>query len=224
MARAPSTPTPVPEGRDFTCPDGSLKLSRNHLALLQGLLDRPGATASSRRDLVASARPHIRRYRGDMPSDRILDKAVDTLHPWWIEKRRAGRSMTYQLSQRGRDIVEGRVEARISGRARYKPDVPKAPSAWVPPKGPAPVRRRRRYLVLEVIHEMMHSGRHWGCGCTTQEAALRAFERRRAKQEGTAVVVFDRQEGRLIVWTDAVTDPETFVQYWLRGERWERAS
>lgn len=221
MPRSRSIPTPVPEGPAFTCPDGSLKLSRNHLALLQGLLDRPDATAASRRDLVAAARPHIRPFRGDMPSDRILDKAVDTLHPWWVDKRREGRAMTYQLSQRGRDIVEGRVEVRVSGRSRYKPDVPKSASAWVPPKGLVPAKLRRRFLVLEVIHAPFYSARSWGCACSMQEAALRAFERRQMESGGTAVVVFDRQEGKLIAWTDSVTDPKRFVEYWLPGERWE---
>jgi len=224
MPRSRSTPAPVPEGPAFTCRDGSLKLSRNHLALLQALLDRPQCTAGSRRDLVAAARPYVRRYRGDRPSDDILNRAVDTLHPWWVEKRCAGRRMTFSLSQRGRDIVEGRVPARISGRSGYRPEVPKTGAAWVPPKGALPAKPRRRFLVLEVVHAPFYSARRWGCACGTQEAALRAFERRRQEFTGTAVVVYDRKEQKLLAWTEAVEDPVGFVDYWLRFEPWEDAS
>lgn len=103
------------------CKDGSVNISRNHLVLLQGLLDRPDATAIGRWDWVRAARPYIRRYRGDTESNWILYHAIDWLPTCWVERKRRGRYMGYRLLERGRKIVEGRVCTKISGRYNYMP-------------------------------------------------------------------------------------------------------
>jgi hypothetical protein len=103
------------------CRDGSISLSRNHLVLLQGLLDRPNATAVGRWDWVATARPYIQRYRGTMQSNWVLYHAIDSLPREWVARRRRGRFMSYRLLEGGRAILEGRVPARVSGRYPYQP-------------------------------------------------------------------------------------------------------
>jgi len=103
------------------CKDGSINLSRNHLALFQGLLDRPNVTATGRWDWVAAARPYVRRYRGDRESNWILYYAISSLPNCWIERRRRGRYMSYRLLERGRGILDGSVPARVSGRYRHAP-------------------------------------------------------------------------------------------------------
>ena len=107
-------------GEQF-CKDGSVNISRNHLVLLQGLLDRPAATALGRWDCDRAARPYIRRYRGDTESNWILYHAIDWLPACWAERKRRGRYMSYRLRQRGREILDGRVPAKVSGRYLHKP-------------------------------------------------------------------------------------------------------
>lgn len=114
-----------PSGADATverhCEDGSVNLSRNHLVLLLGLLDRPNATAIGRRDWVAAARPYVRRYRGAERADAALYHAIDWLPFRWVRRQRCGRFMSYRLLQRGRGILDGSVLARVSGRYAYAP-------------------------------------------------------------------------------------------------------
>ena len=90
-------------------------------SLLQGLLDRPDATALGRWDWVRAARPYIRRYRGDTESNWILYHAIGWLPTCWVERKRRGRYMSYRLLERGRKIVEGRVCIKVSGRYDYLP-------------------------------------------------------------------------------------------------------
>lgn len=106
------------------CKDGSINISRNHLVLLQGLLDRPNATAIGRWDWVAAARAYIRRYRGSTESNWILYHAIDWLPNRWVERQRRGRYKAYRLLERGREILEGRVPARVSNRYPYIPGEP----------------------------------------------------------------------------------------------------
>lgn len=111
----------VPASGPRLCRDGSISLSRNHLVLLQGLLDRPNSMALARWDWVAAARPYIQRYRGTMQSNWVLYHAIDTLPREWVSRRRRGRFMSYRLQESGRAILEGRVPARVSGRDLYEP-------------------------------------------------------------------------------------------------------
>lgn len=99
--------------------DGAVLLSHNHLSLLQGLLDRPGARAISKRDLIAAARPYVVRYRTVPPSWWTMNLATYTLHPSWVHWRRERGRLVYRLLPRGRAIVEGVVPARILGIGLY---------------------------------------------------------------------------------------------------------
>ena len=116
--RAPKTHTPRPErlGRD-----GSVLLSHNHISLLQGLLDRPGGRAGSKRDMIAAARPYVIRYRGRVPSWWTMNLATYTLHPSWVRWNREGNRVAYTLLPRGRAILDGEVRARIIGVGLYVP-------------------------------------------------------------------------------------------------------
>jgi len=101
--------------------DGALILSRNHLALLKGLLDRPNATAIGRWDWVAATRPYVRRYRGAQRGDPALYDAIDWLPFRWVERQRRGRYIAYRLLERGRGLLDGSVLARVSGRTLHAP-------------------------------------------------------------------------------------------------------
>jgi hypothetical protein len=52
-------------GVERFCRDGAVLITANRFGLLQGLLDRQGATAQSRDDWIRAAMPHIRRFRDD---------------------------------------------------------------------------------------------------------------------------------------------------------------
>jgi hypothetical protein len=101
--------------------DGAVLLSHNHLALLQGLLDRPRATACSKRDLIAAARPYVVRARGFASCYSTMSLAVSTLHPRWVRWRQEGGRLVYRLRPRGRAILDGQVPARIVGKGMYRP-------------------------------------------------------------------------------------------------------
>jgi hypothetical protein len=116
--RAPRTRTARPErlGRD-----GSVLLSHNHISLLQGLLDRPGGRAHSKRDMIAAARPYVTRYRGRVSCWCTINLATYTLHPSWARWKREGNRVAYTLLPRGRAILDGEVRARIIGVGLYAP-------------------------------------------------------------------------------------------------------
>lgn len=116
--RATSSSTPRPER---LARDGAVLLSHNHLALLQGLLDRPGGTACSKRDLIAAARPYVIRARGCASCYTTMSLAVSTLHPAWVHWQHEAGRLVYRLQPRGRAILEGQVPARVVGRGLYRP-------------------------------------------------------------------------------------------------------
>jgi hypothetical protein len=116
--RAPKTRDRHPERLTR---DGAVLLSHNHISLLQGLLDRPRGRAESKRDLIAAAQPYVRRYRGSPPSWWTMNLATYTLHPSWVNWRRKGGRLIYRLLARGREILDGKVPARIIGVGRFVP-------------------------------------------------------------------------------------------------------
>ncbi len=107
--------------------NGRVLLTHNQLAFLQGLLDRPGGVARSRRDLVAAATPYVRQRRtgGDVLgagfSYSCLYKAVRNLPADWVARRRAGNRIEFRLLSRGRDILEGRELVHVRGFGPYVP-------------------------------------------------------------------------------------------------------
>ena len=116
--RAPTTRALYPERRTR---DGAVLLSHNHISLLQGLLDRPGGRAVSKRDMIAAARPYIRRYRGDALARWGLNLGAYTLHPSWVDWKREGNRLVFTLLPRGRAILDGQVRARIVGVGTFVP-------------------------------------------------------------------------------------------------------
>ncbi len=107
--------------RELRLRNGALLLSHNQLAFLQGLLDRPGGIARSRRDLVRAALPHVRRYRPVLPSYWTLFHASANLPIVWASRRRVGRRIEFRLSERGRAILEGTVPVHLRGIGPYLP-------------------------------------------------------------------------------------------------------
>jgi hypothetical protein len=101
--------------------EGAVLLTHNHISLLQGLLDRPGACALSKWDLIAAAQPYIKRYRGQLPSWWTTYRATYTLNPSWVHWKREGSRLVFRLLPRGRAILDGHVPARILGVGRHVP-------------------------------------------------------------------------------------------------------
>jgi hypothetical protein len=78
----------------------------------------------------------------------------------------------------------------------------------------------RRFITKQIIEAMSWSGTAWAVGCKTRETALRAFDRRLARnllhgEEGT-VVVYDRKTRKLICWTSNVRDPKRLAKWYCR--------
>lgn len=111
---------PVPE-RFYPC--GSLALSQYHLALLHGLMDRPGGSAIGVRDFIAAAWPHGQRFEEpDQALQTAFRDLIRKLPTAWVARSKAGRLTRYQLLDRGREVLEGKIPARLSGHSRYEPE------------------------------------------------------------------------------------------------------
>lgn len=98
---------------------GEVLLTRNHVALLHGLLDRPDGTALSCRDWVRASMPYLVRLK-PCPSESCFARSTRTVHPAWVKRRREGRRLVCSLTDRGRAILDLRVAARIRGQGRYE--------------------------------------------------------------------------------------------------------
>ncbi len=94
--------------------DGDLIISKNDLALLQGLYDRPDCTVANCDDWLHAAYVHRVVLRGDwtMPT---LRRAISKVHPAWVIRRKIGTRIQTTLSARGRAIVELEVRVRVRG-------------------------------------------------------------------------------------------------------------
>jgi hypothetical protein len=102
--------------------DGAVMIRPRHLAVLQGLLDRPGGHAFSRLDCVRAAWPYCIRltgYGADIGVMRYILPRVIRLE--WITKTRVGSRNEYRLTDRGRAIVEGQVRVRMFGGREWRP-------------------------------------------------------------------------------------------------------
>jgi hypothetical protein len=101
--------------------DGAVMIWPRHLAVLQGLLDRPGGHAFSRLDCVRAAWPYCIRltgYGADIGVMRYILPRV--IKRGWITMARVGSRNEYTLTDRGRAIVEGEVCIRMFGGREWK--------------------------------------------------------------------------------------------------------
>jgi hypothetical protein len=67
---------------------------------------------------------------------------------------------------------------------------------------------------------MMFHGNVFAVGCTTYERALSSFHKRVAKNlaengEEGAVMLYDRQQRKVLAWTSEVVDPIAAGRYWF---------
>lgn len=114
---------PMQPSRQLPRPDpvtsaGEILVSYTHVAILQGLLDRPGGVCLSYADVVRAAWPYIARFRR-YPNRSCLRAAIATLHPTWMHRQPHGGRVACQLSARGSARVERQVAARIKGFGPY---------------------------------------------------------------------------------------------------------
>lgn len=100
-------------------PSGEVLITRSHLLLLQGLLDRPEGCAESATDWIRASMPYVRRFRPYM-SVWCLKKCTVRVNPLWVERRWEGTRLVCTLTERGRDIVERAVPAHIIGEGSYR--------------------------------------------------------------------------------------------------------
>jgi hypothetical protein len=112
--------------------DGAALLTRNHLAFLQGLLDRPGGRCRSQKDLIQAAWPYVTRYRGSEPSWWCIQKATRTLPFVWVSRRRRGSRLEFRLLARGRAIATGAAPAWIRGMGAWTPQARQAGPPTLP--------------------------------------------------------------------------------------------
>ncbi len=105
--------------RDFKEPRsaaGEVLLSHNHIALLNGLYDRPSGRASSTADFIDAALAY-REIFGVSGSG--LQRGAQTMHPGWVKDQYVGSRRNWTLTKRGKAIVERTVPARIRGDGPY---------------------------------------------------------------------------------------------------------
>lgn len=100
-----------------------LLITHNQLAFLQGLLDRPGGVARSRRDLARAALPYVKPYRPPhLPSFWTLYHAADNLPGDWVACERVGNRVEFRILPTGRAILEGRAgPVRLRGFGSWAP-------------------------------------------------------------------------------------------------------
>lgn len=94
--------------------DGDIIISKNDLALLQVLYDRPDCTVASCRDWLYAAYVHRAVLRGNW-SIPTLQRAMTKVHPAWVIRRKIGTRIQTTLSARGRAIVELEVRVKLRG-------------------------------------------------------------------------------------------------------------
>jgi len=102
-----------------TALSGEIILSHNHIALLQGLYDRPAGRAPSCTDWLNASFPYVTRFRR-YPSRACLELATRTVNPLWATRTRVGRRIEVSLTDRGRAILDRKVRVRIRGWGTYE--------------------------------------------------------------------------------------------------------
>lgn len=95
---------------------GEVLLSHNHIALLNGLYDRPRGRALSKVDLIRATLPYRDIFRASAGG---LQRGAQTMHPGWVTARYEGAHRTWTLTKRGKAIVERTIPARIRGDGPY---------------------------------------------------------------------------------------------------------
>jgi hypothetical protein len=118
MSLWPSSPRPERFNRA-----GELILSSNHLALLQGLFDRPGGRAQSRDDWLRAALPLLRGKHAGASSYWTMAKSIRTIPPSLVDRRRVGNQVHFSLTQRGRDVLSGTVAAYVTSVGPFRRSV-----------------------------------------------------------------------------------------------------
>jgi hypothetical protein len=116
-----SSPGPTPivgYSRERVCADGSVLVSHNQIALLNGLFDRPNGVAESYADLARASLTHLARFRSE-PRRNALLGSIPRLPSAWVTRRRCGRRVECTLTARGKAIVNCEVRARITGEGPY---------------------------------------------------------------------------------------------------------
>jgi hypothetical protein len=110
----------IPRGsdRELTTAGGAVIIGPNQLALLLGLVDRPGYQAESSQDMLNAAMPYMWLFRS--ASHHALKKSLRRLNSAWVSRRREGRRTVWQLTERGIGIVERTVPAHLMGHGAYQ--------------------------------------------------------------------------------------------------------
>jgi hypothetical protein len=89
---------------------------------MHGLLDRPGGSAIGAQEFILTAWPHGQRFREPGQSlHTAFRNLIRTLPTAWVARSKVGRLTRYPLLPRGREVLEGRIPARLGGHKRYEP-------------------------------------------------------------------------------------------------------
>ena len=100
--------------------DGAVRITQRELALLQGLLDRAGATVRSYAEWIEAAMPYLPdRYPQTL---RTLAYAgtYSVADTWVVRRRLSSGRVQVTLAPRGRAILELVVFCRIQGYGVYR--------------------------------------------------------------------------------------------------------
>lgn len=94
--------------------EGLVFIQPAQLALLQALLDRPDGMAIGREDVDRAGVPY---GYGVKAMIAIVYKSPRA----WVSRGWLGRYRTYRLTDRARDILDGRVPVHVIGRGPWAP-------------------------------------------------------------------------------------------------------
>ena len=96
---------------------GEILLSRNHVPLLQALLDRPHGMALSHAEWFRAALPYAAQM-GTLPSGLL--RGQHTIHHSWVNRMKIGSGLAVQLTERGHAILDRKLEAYVRYTGPYK--------------------------------------------------------------------------------------------------------
>jgi hypothetical protein len=98
--------------------DGAVRVTLSQLALMHGLVDRPGSRTRSCKDWVDASVPYLWLIRH--PSYTCFVKCSVRVPHAWVSRTRVGRSLECQLTDRGRAILERDIPAHVHGYGPYR--------------------------------------------------------------------------------------------------------